>query len=43
MWIFPVPDEDLVIEKGGGTLKAYEFGRKAMTHMVNRLLSFISP
>ena len=35
MWIFPVPDDDLSVEKGDGTLNEYEFGKKELTHMVN--------
>lgn len=36
MWTFPVPDENLSIEKGEGILKKYEFGKKELSHMVNR-------
>ncbi len=37
MYIFPLPDEALSIEKGEGTLKVYEFGEKKIAHMVNEL------
>jgi hypothetical protein len=42
MWIFPVPDEDLSIAKGDGTLKEYEFGKKRITHMVNAFSIFLT-
>jgi hypothetical protein len=42
MWIFPVPDEDLSIAKGDGTLKEYEFGKQRITHMVNAFSTFLT-
>jgi hypothetical protein len=35
MWHWPVPEENLVVEKGEGTLRSYEFGSKNTTHQVS--------
>jgi hypothetical protein len=34
MWIFPIADENMIIETGEGSLREYQFGGKAMTHFV---------
>lgn len=35
MWVFPVSDENMIVETGEGTLRSYEFGEEAMTHFVS--------
>ena len=40
MWAFPASIDDVVVEKGKGTLKGYEFGNKTMVNEVNIEFSF---
>ena len=37
LWVMPSANDLLVVDKGDGTLKDYEFGKKAMAHKVRLL------
>lgn len=40
LWAFPSSNDLFVVEKGDGTLKDYQFGKKTMTHKVRMTLYF---